>query len=104
MAFPNWVQTSRYSGITITFTRADGTAYVFPSGATVTGVLYNPNTQTSTPLTGTFTPDIGQATCLYQPSSADVATAGTYTVQLTILVSSVPDVTFEEQWIIVPKR
>lgn len=104
MALPEWVQTSRYSTITITVRRGDGAAYTFPSGATVTGVLFDRHAQTARALTGTFTPTTGAATCTYAPSAADVADDGEYTVQLTITVGSVPDVSFEETWRIHPKR
>lgn len=55
-------------------------------------------------ITGTLTPTTGAATLTYVPSAADVAEDGDYRAQFIITAGGLPEVTFEERWVIQPKR
>lgn len=94
-------QHSTYRGFTVTWTDEEtGEAVTGLNGATVAGKMLNADTGVSRTIDGVLSTISALGVSTWAPSANDVATAGTFEVQLTATLSLKPYKTFRANLLI----
>ena len=106
MALPDAVQGDQHTGLSITVYYAGSSTPKPITGATIAGVIYDPDAGTSRAITGTLAiVDGAGGVFSWLFSVADTGTVGTYVAQFTFTYGDgKPDSTYEQAWNVRAKR